>query len=80
MLVLSRKRNESIRIADNIEVTVLEIRGNRVRLGISAPQSVNVRRSFGEIEIESACLASEHRTNFPQRQRMTTRELTTRVS
>lgn len=45
MLVLSRKKDEAIIIGDQITVTVLEIRGNRVRLGIQAPDEVRVQRS-----------------------------------
>lgn len=44
MLVLSRKKNESIVIYDNITVTVIEIRGDKVRLGIDAPKDVSVHR------------------------------------
>jgi carbon storage regulator len=44
MLVLSRKKNESIIINDNITVTVIEIRGDKVRLGIEAPKHVTVHR------------------------------------
>lgn len=44
MLVLSRKKNESIMINDNITVTVIEIRGDKVRLGIEAPKDVSVHR------------------------------------
>jgi len=44
MLVLSRKKNESIIINDNITVTVVEIRGDKVRLGIVAPKDVSVHR------------------------------------
>jgi carbon storage regulator len=44
MLVLSRKKNESIIINDNIVVTVIEIRGDKVRLGIEAPKEVTVHR------------------------------------
>ena len=44
MLVLSRKKNESIVINDNIVVTVVEVRGNKVRLGIEAPKEVTVHR------------------------------------
>ncbi len=44
MLVLSRKKNESIVINDNIVVTVIEIGGNRVRLGIQAPTDIPVHR------------------------------------
>ena len=44
MLVLSRKKNESIIINDNITVTVIEIRGDKVRLGIEAPKEITVHR------------------------------------
>ena len=44
MLVLSRKKNESIVINDNIVITVVEIRGDKVRLGIEAPKDVPVHR------------------------------------
>lgn len=44
MLVLSRKKNESIIICDNVVVTVIEIRGDKVRLGIEAPKDVSVHR------------------------------------
>lgn len=45
MLVLTRKRDESIIIQDNIIVTVVEIRGDKVRLGISAPKEISVHRN-----------------------------------
>ena len=44
MLVLSRKKNESIVIRDDIVVTVVEIRADKVRLGIAAPKEVTVHR------------------------------------
>ena len=44
MLVLSRKKNESIVISDDIVVTVVEIRGDKVRLGIKAPRDIPVHR------------------------------------
>lgn len=44
MLVLSRKLNESIIIADQIKITVVEIRGDKIRLGIEAPKDVSVHR------------------------------------
>ena len=44
MLVLSRKKNESIIINDQITLTVIEIRGDKVRLGIEAPKDVPVHR------------------------------------
>jgi carbon storage regulator len=50
MLVLTRKRGELIQIDGNIQVTVISVQGNRVRLGIEAPDSVSVRR--GELVFE----------------------------
>jgi carbon storage regulator len=44
MLVLSRKKDESIIINDHIRVTIVEIRGDKVRLGIDAPKDVSVHR------------------------------------
>jgi carbon storage regulator len=44
MLVLSRKKNESIIINDDITVTIIEIRGDKVRLGIEAPKDITVHR------------------------------------
>ena len=44
MLVLSRQRDETIMIGDDIEITVVDIRGDKVRLGINAPASVPVHR------------------------------------
>ena len=45
MLVLCRKSTESIHIGDSVVVTVLEIRGNNVRIGIDAPKEIPVLRS-----------------------------------
>lgn len=44
MLVLSRQRDETIMIGDDIEVTVVDIRGDKVRLGIKAPKQLSVHR------------------------------------
>ena len=44
MLVLSRKKNESIVINDSITLVIVEIRGDKVRLGIDAPKDVSVHR------------------------------------
>ncbi|MDB5336807.1 MAG: carbon storage regulator [Planctomycetaceae bacterium] len=56
MLVLSRKSNEEIVIGSNIRVKILEINGNRVRLGISAPNHVPVLREeiFARMEANQA--------------------------
>ena len=45
MLVLSRKKNESIIINDDITIVVVEIRGDKVRLGVEAPKEVPVHRN-----------------------------------
>jgi carbon storage regulator len=45
MLILTRRPGESIQVGDNIEISILEIRGNQVRLGINAPSDVLVLRS-----------------------------------
>lgn len=44
MLVLSRQRDETIMIGDDIEITVVDIRGDKVRLGIAAPTRISVHR------------------------------------
>ena len=44
MLVLARKKNESIVIREDVVVTVVEVRGDKVRLGIEAPKDVKVHR------------------------------------
>ena len=48
MLVLARKKNEVIRIGDDIVITVLDVRGSTVRLGFDAPKNVVILR--GELE------------------------------
>jgi carbon storage regulator len=54
MLVLSRRVGESITIGDDVVVTVLEVRGDVVRVGIAAPRSVAVHRSELLAELESS--------------------------
>ena len=44
MLVLSRLKGESIMLGDDVEVTIVDVRGDKVRLGITAPRSVSVHR------------------------------------
>ena len=44
MLILTRRTGESLRIGDNIEVTVMAVNGSQVRIGIKAPRSVTVDR------------------------------------
>ena len=54
MLALSRKKNEAIVINNNVEITVLEIKGNQVKLGISAPKEVPVYRKEVYVQIQEA--------------------------
>jgi carbon storage regulator len=54
VLVLSRRVGESIIIGDNIVVTVLEVRGDVVRVGIAAPRSIRVHREEVYRELEAA--------------------------
>jgi carbon storage regulator len=56
MLVLSRKLDEKIVIADNIVITIVEIRGDKVRLGIEAPSTIPVHRQ----EVYEALKRNEH--------------------
>lgn len=62
MLVLSRKKLESILVGDDVVITVLEIRGDRVRIGISAPKETPVHREevYELIQAEEAAEESEN--------------------
>jgi len=44
MLVLSRQKGESIMINDNIEIVIVDVHGDKVRLGITAPRNISVHR------------------------------------
>ena len=61
MLVLSRKKNESIVIDDRIKIVVVEIRGDKVRLGVEAPKEVPVHRQ----EVYDAIKRSAIQTDSP---------------
>ena len=54
MLALSRKKGEAIVINNNIEITILEIKGEQVKLGISAPKEVPVYRKEVYLQIQEA--------------------------
>ncbi len=54
MLALSRKKNEAIIINNNIEVTVLEVKGDQVKIGISAPKEVPIYRKEVYVQIQDA--------------------------
>ena len=52
MLVLTRRLNQSIKIGDDIEITVIEVRGDQVRLVVSAPRDVSVHRKEVYLQIQ----------------------------
>lgn len=54
MLALSRKKNEAIIINNNIEVTILEVKGDQVKIGIAAPREVPVYRKEVYLQIQEA--------------------------
>lgn len=53
MLVLTRRKNESIVIDEQIRITIVEVRGDKVRVGIEAPKEVPVHREEIKAEIDS---------------------------
>ena len=61
MLVLSRQKDESIIIGDDVEVTIVDVRGDKVRLGINAPRSISVHRKeiYEAIQREKAQQTAE---------------------
>jgi len=67
MLVLSRQRDETIMIGDDIEITVVDIRGDKVRLGITAPTSVPVHRKevYEAIQRENRAAANIKPEDLP---------------
>lgn len=54
MLALSRRKNEALIINNNVEITVLDIRGDQVKIGISAPKDVSVYRKEVYVQIQEA--------------------------
>jgi carbon storage regulator len=66
MLVLTRKSNQSIMIGDEIEVSVLAIMGEKVRIGIEAPRSIPVFRKEVYLEIQQDTSPEEARQEVDQ--------------
>jgi carbon storage regulator len=71
MLVLSRQRDETIMIGDDIEITVVDIRGDKVRLGITAPNTIPVHRkevyeAIQRENREAAKVRMEDMSNLPK--------------
>ncbi|HEX4070188.1 MAG TPA: carbon storage regulator CsrA [Planctomycetaceae bacterium] len=71
MLVLSRQRDESIIIGDNIVITIVDIRGDKVRLGIEAPTEIPVHRQevYEAIQRENAKADAEGRARRPAKEK-----------
>jgi len=69
MLILSRKTNQKILIGDDIEITIIDIRGDQVKIGVDAPSSVKVFREeiYQEIQNENrAALVRDTELNLPE--------------
>ncbi|UTC67468.1 MULTISPECIES: carbon storage regulator CsrA [unclassified Treponema] len=69
MLILSRKTNQKILIGDDIEITIIDIRGDQVKIGVDAPASVKVFREeiYQEIQNENkAALVKDAKPNLPE--------------
>ena len=64
MLVLSRQRDESIMIGDDVEIIIVDVRGDKVRLGITAPKSIPVHRR----EIYDAIQREKNDKKEPEKQ------------
>ena len=67
MLVLSRKINESIQIGTDVEVTVIDVRGDVVRLGINAPQKTQIwRKELWDVIVEENRAAVQDQDRSPR--------------
>ncbi len=66
MLALSRKKNEAIIVNNNIEITVLEIRGDQVKLGIAAPKEIPIYRKEVYVQIQQENQASTDISNMDE--------------
>lgn len=66
MLVLSRKRDESIIIGDDVVVTIIDIKGEQVKLGVSAPKSISIHRK----EVYEAIQAENVAASRPEAQNL----------
>lgn len=71
MLVLTRKLNESIMVGDNVKITIVDVKGDQVKLGITAPREVVVHREevYREIQKENQ-LAANAKANLDQLSKM----------
>ncbi len=74
MLVLTRKTNESIYIDGGIEVMVVQVRGNRVRLGFRAPSDISIQRKERMVEAVAATAAMPRFEDGPSARSLPARE------
>jgi len=66
MLVLTRKKDQTLVIGDNIEITVLDIQGDQIRIGVEAPKNVKIYRKELYLEIqEENRNAAKHAAQIP---------------
>jgi carbon storage regulator len=65
MLALSRKSGEAIVVGNNVEITVLEVKGDQVKIGIAAPKSVPVYRKELYLQIQEANKAAAEADSSP---------------
>ena len=63
MLVLTRKKGESIQIGNDIEITIAAIKGDQVKIGINAPKNVEIHRKEVWVEIQSENTAASAEVN-----------------
>lgn len=66
MLALSRKINESIIVGNNVEITILEIKGDQVKIGINAPKSIPIYRKEIYVQIQEANKEAVEQTINPK--------------
>lgn len=64
MLALSRKKGEAIVVNNNVEITILDIKGEQVKIGISAPKDVPIYRKEVYVQIQEANKASMEMNNL----------------
>lgn len=65
MLVLSRKKGQSLMIGQNIELTIIDIQGDQVRIGIRAPKDVSIHRKEVFVEIRDENIAAANSNPHP---------------
>jgi carbon storage regulator len=68
MLVLSRQRDESIMIGDDVEIIIVDVRGDKVRLGITAPKNIPVHRREIYDAIQREKTESKESDNHPEKE------------